>query len=177
MKQMATPAGRQMRTGPFEGERDWERPRRFEAYPTLRTRVGMPGLPRLGRLPPVAVGGIALVLAAAILFALPGLFAGGPGGGGASSPTPPTSARPTVTPSPSTPVPATPQVYIVKRGDTFSGIASRFNLTLDELKAANPQITNINALRVGDRINIPDPFASPSAGASDIPSPTASATQ
>src|SRR5450759_2146068 len=45
----------------------WERPRRYEAYPTLKTRVGLPsmgGIPRLG----VAV--IALALAALALFFL-----------------------------------------------------------------------------------------------------------
>lgn len=42
----------------------------------------------------------------------------------------------------------------VKRGDTFSGIADRNRISISRLRAANPQITNINRLRVGQRINL-----------------------
>ena len=175
-RQMASPAPRHV--SPFEGERDWEKPRRFEAYPTLRTRVslGMPGMPRVGRLPPVAIGFIALLLAAGFLFMLPGLLPGPDGGGSQASRSPGGSARPTITAAP-TPTPApTPVVYIVKSGDTFSGIAKAHGLTIEDLKAANPQITNINRLSIGQRINIPDETAGestpdPSEGleASDLP--------
>lgn len=49
---------------------------------------------------------------------------------------------------------ALPQVYTVQSGDTLSAIAARFGLALDALIKAN-QITNPNALRVGQRLNIP----------------------
>ncbi|MFC1541134.1 LysM peptidoglycan-binding domain-containing protein [Candidatus Latescibacterota bacterium] len=42
----------------------------------------------------------------------------------------------------------------VQRGDTFSGIADRYRISMSRLRAANPQITNINRLRVGQRINL-----------------------
>ena len=43
----------------------------------------------------------------------------------------------------------------VKSGDTLSAIAERAGVTLDELKAANPNITDINKIDVGQTINIP----------------------
>jgi LysM repeat protein len=163
---------------PFEGDREWEKPRRFEAYPTLRTRVsmGMPGMPRVGRFPPVLLAAIALALAAGALFMLPSFLPGPDSGGSVVSPSAGSSASagPTVTAAP-TPTPApTPVVYIVKRGDTFSAIARRHGVTMDALKAANPQIVNINALQIGDRVNIPDPDATPSVGTSPVLSPDAS---
>jgi murein DD-endopeptidase MepM/ murein hydrolase activator NlpD len=45
-------------------------------------------------------------------------------------------------------------VYIVQSGDTLSYIASRFNVSLDDLEAANPAI-NPNALAEGQQIVIP----------------------
>jgi len=43
----------------------------------------------------------------------------------------------------------------VRRGDTFSGIADRNRVSISRLRAANPHITNINRLQIGQRINIP----------------------
>jgi LysM repeat protein len=45
--------------------------------------------------------------------------------------------------------------YIVQYGDTFSAIASRYGLSINQLWAANPQIWNINYLYVGQLIYIP----------------------
>ena len=45
-------------------------------------------------------------------------------------------------------------VYIVQAGDTLSYIASRFNVTLDELEAANPNI-DPNTLAPGQELVIP----------------------
>jgi putative chitinase len=45
--------------------------------------------------------------------------------------------------------------YIVKAGDTLGAIATRFGMTLRELVQANPQITNINLIRIGQVIAIP----------------------
>lgn len=44
--------------------------------------------------------------------------------------------------------------YEVKRGDTFSKIARANNLTVDELKSLNPDISNINFLQIGQSINL-----------------------
>jgi LysM repeat protein len=130
----------------------WEQGRRFEAYPEIRTRVGMPALPR------IAVLAAALAVAAIALFFLPALL--GIGGGNddpAASPSP-TAAVATATPEP-TPIPEpTPQLYVIKEGDTLSGIARQFGLTLDELLAANEEtIENPDRIAVGDEIIIPVP--------------------
>lgn len=44
--------------------------------------------------------------------------------------------------------------YIVKSGDTLSGIASRNGMTLAQIMALNPQITNPNILRIGQSVNV-----------------------
>jgi LysM repeat protein len=139
----------------------WEPPRRFEAYPNIRTR---PRLEGAGRPPTLAIGVVALAIAALILFLLPG-FLGGGSPAGSPTPTAGSSAVASVSP---TPVPASPSptaaVYVVKAGDTLSAIAHRFGLTIEELQAANPQIKNPDRIAIGDEINIPTPAASGSAG-------------
>lgn len=142
--------------GRHEGP-SWERQRRHEAYPTIKTRAGLAGFPAV---PTVAVlfGGV--LLAAIALFFLPALFGVGgpdtPSGGGASPS--PSIAVSTPTPAP-TPVPEpTPQVYVIKAGDTLSAIAREFNVTLDALLEANKdRISNPNRIQVGDEIIIPLP--------------------
>lgn len=127
----------------------WERPRRLEAYPTLRSR-------RLSAivLPPLLLGLVAILLAAAALFFLPsllGLF-GGPSGsptpGPSATPGPSVSAEPTIAPA------ATPQTYTVKSGDTLGAIAKRFGVTLQALQAANG-ITNPDKIAIGQVLIIP----------------------
>jgi hypothetical protein len=133
---------------------EWERARTMEAYPTLRARR----LPELS-VPPILVAVIALALAAAVLFALPGLLGfGNPGGavatptGPAVSPTPLASLAPTPVPQP------TQQIYIVKANDTMSRIANRFDVPLEELIAANAEnIPNPDRLQIGDQVIIPVP--------------------
>jgi len=49
-------------------------------------------------------------------------------------------------------------IYIVQYGDTFSGIASRFGVSIHNLWAANPQIWDINLLYVGQAISVPGAF-------------------
>ena len=46
--------------------------------------------------------------------------------------------------------------YVVKKGDTMWLIAKKFGITLDDLIAANPQITDPNRINVGDVIHIPE---------------------
>ena len=45
--------------------------------------------------------------------------------------------------------------YIVQSGDTLSNIATDYNITLDALVAANPQIENIDLIFPDQLINIP----------------------
>ncbi len=45
--------------------------------------------------------------------------------------------------------------YTIKRGDTLSVIAKKYNVTLDALLSVNPQITNSNKIYVGQVINLP----------------------
>jgi hypothetical protein len=137
----------------------WERPRRYEAYPSLRTRVGLPSI----SLPSLALAAVAIVVAAAALFFLPALLGvGSPNGGAGASPTRAPSAGGSASPGSPTPSAApTPQVYIVEPGDTLSLIATRFGVTVDEILAANPQIRNPNRIAVGDEITIPEPAQAP----------------
>jgi peptidoglycan endopeptidase LytE len=45
--------------------------------------------------------------------------------------------------------------YIVQSGDSLSLIAKKFGLTLNELLAMNPAITNLNIVRVGQVLTVP----------------------
>lgn len=134
----------------------WERPRRYEAYPSLRTRIGLPslGVSRLG------VAALALVLAAVALFFMGPMLLGfgvdDPGSRPVASPTPVTDASPT--PLPTEPPAPTPQVYVVASGDTMSRIAKRFGITVEQLLQANPQIRNPDRITVGDELVIPPPL-------------------
>ena len=58
----------------------WERPHRYEAYPSLRTRVGLPGMSGVGR---VGIAALALFVAAfALFFVGPMLLGFGDNSGG-----------------------------------------------------------------------------------------------
>jgi peptidoglycan DL-endopeptidase LytE len=59
------------------------------------------------------------------------------------------------TPPPTSPPPASGQVYYVKKGDTLRSIASRLSTTTEDLLKANPQIKNPNLIYVGQAITIP----------------------
>jgi LysM repeat protein len=131
----------------------WEEPRRFEAYPTLKSRGG-------GGIPRPAIYALIVLVAGIALFATPFLLRGLGGGGEQASPTPAASASagPTVAPSP-TPVPTPAQVvHVVKAGDTLSKIAATYGVTVDQILAANPKIKDPNKIAVGDEIVIPQPL-------------------
>lgn len=145
----------------------WEHARRYEAYPTIRSRTGLPAPPRL------AVLAGALLIAAAGLFFLPALLGVGGGGGTGTATASPSASQgvPTASLQPTTPPAPTPQVYVIKSGDTLSKVAKGFGLTLEELLAANTAtITDPDKIAVGDEIIIPatppaeftDPSAEPS---------------
>jgi LysM repeat protein len=132
----------------------WEKQRRYEAYPSIKTRAALSGFPAV---PTVAIlfGGV--LLAAIALFFLPAILGVGGRDDPTASPTPSVAAS---TPSPSpTPVPEpTAQTYVIKSGDTLSAIAREFNVSLDALLEANKDtISNPNRITVGQEIIIPLP--------------------
>lgn len=131
---------------------EWESGRALEAFPTLRARR----LPELS-VPPILVSIIALALAAAVLFALPGLLGFGNPGGAVATPSHAASSSSPLVSLPPTPVPQpTQQVYVVKSGDTMSRIANKYDVPIDELIAANAaNIPNPDQLAVGDEVIIP----------------------
>ena len=132
----------------------WERPRRFEGYPSLKSSGGgMAALPR-----PVLYGLIVLIVGIA-LFATPFLLRGltGGDGGATASPTPLASASPGASAASSATPAASPglTVYTVAAGDTLSRIAKTFGVTVDQIVKANPQITNPDKLALGAQLVIP----------------------
>ena len=136
-----------VQTGPA-----WEKARRYEAYPTIKTRAGLPDIPR------VVFVFMALIGGAIAVFFLPALLGFGSKDSGSAGPSPsPSAVVRTAEPSATTPPAATSQVYVVKSGDTFTKIAKKNGVTVEELKAANPSIKDINKIAVGDEIVIPTP--------------------
>jgi LysM repeat protein len=79
----------------------------------------------------------------------------GQGPGPASPPAPASAAALTQAPQPE----PTATTYIVRRNDTLSQIAARFGLTIGQLLAANPLITDPNRIAVGQVLIIPPPGA------------------
>lgn len=62
--------------------------------------------------------------------------------------------------------------YTVEAGDLLGTIAQRFGVSLDEILAANPQITDPNTIQIGDVVTIPEPAEEPAAEGSS-PDPAA----
>lgn len=60
----------------------------------------------------------------------------------------------------------TSNTYTVQYGDTLSGIAGRFGISLSVLEAANPQISNPNLIYPGERLAIPGGGSAPGTGSS-----------
>jgi nucleoid-associated protein YgaU len=114
-----------------------------------------------GMVPPVALGAIALFVTAALLFLMPGFFAGG-------APTPPPSIavpteaprslEPNATPAPLQSIVPTPSMraYVVTGGDTLIDIARKFAVTQEQLICANKELRrNPDLLTVGQELQVP----------------------
>jgi hypothetical protein len=144
----------------------WERPRRLEAYPTLRSR-------RLGAmvLPPLLIAVVAVALAGAALFFLPSFLGfGGPGGGASPTPSSGASAAASIPVEPTALPAATPTIYTVQANDTMSRIAKKFNVPLADLIAANQAtIPDPDKLKIGDTVIIPTATPSELPAASTAP--------
>jgi hypothetical protein len=145
---------------------DWERPRRYEAYPAIKTRVGMPAIPRT-----LVLFGLVIVVALALLLLPSILNLGGgtasPGGSAGASQHAAASASLTPTEIPA----ATPIIYTIKQNDTLLKIARAHGVTIEELRAANPSIKDPNKISVGQQITIPTPSESPPDTIEASPSP------
>lgn len=71
-------------------------------------------------------------------------------------PTPPKPTKPPCPPAPPPP-PSPPGMrkYVVRKGDTLSSIARRFNVTVEDILKVNPQIKDPNLIYPGQVIIIP----------------------
>lgn len=76
-----------------------------------------------------------------------------------------TRVPPTLVPSP------TPVVYVVQPGDSLSGIALSFEISVDEITQANG-IQDANVIKVGQKLVIPGPTPIPTATVPPTPTPT-----
>jgi len=76
------------------------------------------------------------------------------------TPQPPTATlEPSPTPEPSqTPTPSGPITYVVEEGDSLASIADQFEVSIDQLIAAN-NLVDPNNIGVGSQLIIPDPDA------------------
>lgn len=149
----------------------WERPRRREAYPTIKTRMGLAGL----TVPSILIGLAAVLIAAVALFFLPAILGiGSPHATGSPSGSPGASTSgATSTPGSPTVQPAsTPQVYLVQSGDTMSKIANRFGIPLQRLIDANKAtVPNPDRLDIGLQLIIPAAIPTSLPGVSPAASP------
>lgn len=64
----------------------------------------------------------------------------------------------------------TPFTYTVQRGDTISSIALKFGVSMDDLQAANPEISP-NAMSIGQMLSIPSNPDNPSGEPTPTPAP------
>ena len=64
----------------------------------------------------------------------------------------------------------TPFTYTVQQGDTIGSIALKFGISMDDLQAANPEVSP-NAMSVGQAINIPSNPQNPSGEPTPTPVP------
>jgi len=70
-----------------------------------------------------------------------------------------------------TPLPSpTPFVYVIAAGDTLSQIAEKFNVSLDVLMAANPNV-DPNSMSPGQKLNIPSNPKNPTGESTPTPVP------
>lgn len=70
-----------------------------------------------------------------------------------------------------TPLPSpTPFTYTIQRGDTLSSIALKFGVSMDDLQAANPEVSP-NAMSVGQVLRIPSDPDNPSGEPTPTPAP------
>ena len=129
-----------------------------EVEPEEKEEPPKKGLPGWAR--PLIVVALAVLFLAAGFYGLYALMNAQPQD---TFPTPTFTQTPTITPSPtptptpaptSTPTPLPPLTYQVQAGDTLSDIAVRFDTTVEDILALNPEVQP-EALQVGYVLRIP----------------------
>jgi len=124
------------------------------AGPAPRTSRPRPAAaPRAGRM--VARIAAPVVFLVAVVALLSIISQSGVIGGKAEPVVTPTPAA-TKTKSGGTTKPTNYKVYVVKSGDTMSGIAVKFDTSTSDIEALNPKISS-STLVVGTRIKVPKP--------------------
>jgi len=104
-----------------------------------------------GRSPVRFLAPLALV---AFAFALFSILGGGGGGGGEEPATTKSEPAATATATPKSAGKRKRKVYVVKPGDTPSGIAEKTGVSLEQLEKANPDL-DPQLLAPGQRIRLP----------------------
>jgi LysM repeat protein len=90
-----------------------------------------------------------------------------------ATPTPTATASPTLTPPPPSATPAGETViHVVKRGETLSGIAILYGVTVQAIVEANG-LPNANHIVTGQKLTIPSPGTTPRPRATSTPKPAA----
>ena len=145
---LAAPAVSMARRGPsYPG---WENPPRLDSFPRLRSREDR----RANQPLLLAAVGMALVMVTLVLFPIVMSPRSGIVGNGSQT-LPSYSPSVSLGPSPT----AAPRTsffpYKVQSGDQMWAIAATFNIALQDLIAANPQIPNPDRLMVNAILNIP----------------------
>ena len=109
--------------------------------------------PRAGRM--VARMAAPAVFLVAVLIVLSIVFQSGVIGGNAEPAVTPTP-KSTKTKSGGNAKPTTYKLYVIKSGDTMSGIAVKFHVSTSEIEALNPKMSS-STLVVGTKIKVPKP--------------------
>jgi LysM repeat protein len=91
---------------------------------------------------------------AAFAFALFSILGGGGGDGGEKPANTKTEPAATATATPTSAAKRKRKVYVVKPGDTPSGIAEKTGISLEQLEKANPEL-DPQLLAPGQRIRLP----------------------
>jgi len=98
-----------------------------------------------------------ILLLGVVFFAAPSILKGFGAllSGVGSEPTPEASATATALASPTPEPTPEPVVYTIKSGDTLSEISQKFQVSIDAIIGANPEVTDPNNLRIGQQLIIP----------------------
>ncbi len=131
-----------------------------DARPLPASRRSRPALApdrsaRLARLVAPVVF-LAAVLAVFSLAWSSGVVGDGEGGAPVASPSPKASPKKTATAEPTAEAGSATKIYVVKAGDTLSGIAFRFDTTVTELEDLNTD-QDLQTLNPGQELTVPAP--------------------